>query len=148
MDKGLSRRQRILSPLLFKEAFDQNQKHHGHFFALWRRHGEDATQRLGVVASKRTFPRAVDRNRAKRLLREAFRLNRWRLTAPDDIILLARAPILDAKRQKVEKDLRRVFKNARLTTSATMSIDVAEVGEVVILKSNIPHGFKGDHLSD
>jgi len=114
VDRGLSRRQRILSPLLFREAFDRGRRHHGVFFTLWQRPGEDASRRLGVVASKRTFPRAVDRNRAKRLLREAFRLNRWRLTTTDDIVLLARGQILKVKRPTVERDLKRVFKNAHL----------------------------------
>ena len=114
VDRGLSRRQRILSPLLFKEAFDGGRQHRGRFLVLWQRHGEGAAQRLGVVASKRTFPRAVDRNRAKRLLREAFRLNRWRLNTADDIVLLARGQILKVKRQTVEKDLRKVFQSAHL----------------------------------
>ena len=33
-----------------------------------------------ISVSKRTFKRAVDRNRLKRLIREAYRLNRYRLT--------------------------------------------------------------------
>ena len=60
---------------------------------LWHRTGEDADLRLGVVASKRTFRRAVDRNRAKRLLREVFRLNRHRFTGAVDVVLVARARI-------------------------------------------------------
>ena len=115
VDRGLSRQQRILSPLVFRDAFDNGTSLGGRFLVLWRRKAEDAEQRLGVVAAKRTFPRAVDRNRAKRLLREAFRLNRWRMTTRDDIVLLARGKILRAKRQDVEKDLLNVFKNAHIS---------------------------------
>jgi ribonuclease P protein component len=42
--------------------------------------------RLGLIVPKRVFPRAVDRNRMKRLLRELFRAHQARLGSRDILI--------------------------------------------------------------
>ncbi len=52
--------------------------------------GSPPHRRLGVIASKRVGP-AVVRNRAKRLLREIFRLNQESLPKNCDVVLVARA---------------------------------------------------------
>ena len=53
--------------------------------------------KYGITATKRTFRHAVQRNRAKRLLRVWLRLNE-NLMAPDtDYVFIARGAILDAK---------------------------------------------------
>jgi ribonuclease P protein component len=44
------------------------------------------TPRLGLIVPKRILPRAVDRNRVKRLLREWFRGNQARLGSRDVLI--------------------------------------------------------------
>lgn len=42
--------------------------------------------RLGLIVPKRVFPRAVDRNRMKRVLRELFRTQQSRLGSRDILI--------------------------------------------------------------
>ena len=62
--------------------------------------------RLGFVVPKRLLPRAVDRNRAKRLLRDWFRRNQTVLIGQD---LLVR---LSSRRSQLESlvgDLKRAF---------------------------------------
>jgi ribonuclease P protein component len=48
--------------------------------------------RLGIIASSRVAPRAVDRNRVKRMAREEFRVARRRLGGLDVIVQLRRRP--------------------------------------------------------
>ena len=49
-----------------------------------------AHARIGIIAAKRIAPRAVDRNRAKRLVREMFRATRHRLSGIDVVVQLRR----------------------------------------------------------
>jgi len=57
----------------------------------------------GVVASRRTFRRSVDRSRAKRLLRESYRLNRFRFCGKVDVVLVAKHDILNVTSRRSAK---------------------------------------------
>lgn len=50
--------------------------------------------RLGIVVAKKQLPRAVDRNRAKRLLREAFRACPEAFPEGWDVVLVARRSLI------------------------------------------------------
>ena len=117
-DCRLGRSRRLRGADAFREAFARGARVQGRFLVLWTRRGEGASLRLGVVAAKKTFRRAVDRSRAKRLLREAFRLNRWRLAGDVDVILVARSAILKVGRRAVEQDLLAAAAKAGIFTPA------------------------------
>ena len=98
----------------YKAVFAEKRSFYGQTLTIWVARMPDAGRRAGVIVSKRNFHRAVDRNRAKRLMREAFRLCRHRLEPGVDVILIARSGIADKKCPDVMKDLERVCCRARV----------------------------------
>jgi ribonuclease P protein component len=62
------------------------------YFIVFVRPNGLSMARLGIIASKRIAPRAVDRNRAKRVVREAFRILRHGLGGRDIVVQLRRRP--------------------------------------------------------
>jgi ribonuclease P protein component len=77
------------------------------------RHGQPL--RLGVVTPKSVGP-APDRSRARRLMREAFRLNQQRLKQPLSLVLVARQSIVGNGLAEVERDFLNLMRAARLLT--------------------------------
>jgi len=75
------------------------------------------TSRLGVVTSKK-IGGAVARSRARRLMRECFRLHQRDLVRPVDLVLVARPSIAGKKLSDVENDLMQVLRQARLELPA------------------------------
>ena len=73
----------------------------------------------GLVATKRTFRHAVDRNRAKRLLRDWIYHNRHLLRDDMDYIFIARSAILDASRSDGREALRKALRYLMVTAYVT-----------------------------
>ena len=80
---------------------------------FWRRRGAGAALRLGVVASRKVGG-AVQRARAKRRLRSAYRLNRHRFRGDCDVVLIARAALLAASWDALNEELLRLAAAAGL----------------------------------
>ena len=85
----------------------------GCLIANWRKLPAEGSSRLGVVTSGK-IGNAVVRNRARRLLREAFRVHQHDLTQPIDLVLVARASITDKGFEGVEKDFLTTLRKAGL----------------------------------
>ena len=79
----------------------------------WRVLPSGHLSRVGVVTGRKIGPATV-RNRARRLMREAFRLHQNELTAPVDMILVARSSIVTKRRQDVERDFLAALRQVRL----------------------------------
>ncbi len=69
--------------------------------------------RIGVITGRK-MGNAVARARARRLLREAFRVHQEELTQTVDLVLVARPSIVGKHFQDVERDLLEAFRRGRL----------------------------------
>ncbi len=95
----------------YKRVFDRGRSIKGRLLVAWRFSSPDADRMAGVVVSKKTFHDAVDRNRAKRLMREAYRLLVKEDSAPEQTewVFIARREIGSRTCVDVQKEMRWVF---------------------------------------
>ena len=97
---------RLIAHALFERVFAEGREAPGRYLVVWVSRAPESGRRLGVVATKRTFHDAVDRNRAKRLIRESFRRLQHDFTdEPWDLVVLARRRILEVMQPQVQEDL-------------------------------------------
>jgi len=85
----------------------------GCLVANWNKLPDGAAPKLGVVTSRK-IGGAVQRARARRLLRESFRLHQHEFTQPVELILVARNSIAGKKFVEVEKDFLATLRRAGL----------------------------------
>ena len=85
----------------------------GCLIANWQRLPAGSPSRLGVVTARR-IGGAVVRNRARRLLRESFRVHQHDLAVPVDLVLVARPSIARKGFADVERDFLTTLRKARM----------------------------------
>jgi ribonuclease P protein component len=121
LDRCLSVKHRLTRSSLFSETFSQNKKWVGRFMVLWRRSGESASLRLGVVTSKKVHLRANKRNFARRRMREAYRNLRPYFSGDFDVILVGRRAILSADWNDILRELLKLAKKADLISTENLN---------------------------
>ena len=85
----------------------------GCLIANWHKLPEGSAPKLGVVTSKKIGDAPV-RSRARRLLRESFRLHQHEFSQPVELVLVARNSIAGRTFAQVEKDFLAALKRANL----------------------------------
>lgn len=108
----LPKENRLRKPGEFRRVYENGKRFEGRFITVFIKPSETAFQRLGITASKKISTKAHDRNRAKRLLREAFRLSRAELNELDtkfDWVLNARRSLLRVKLEKPLEEFRQII---------------------------------------
>jgi len=111
---GLGRAMRIKQSRDFDRLRREGQRlTNGCLVANWQRLPAEAHSRLGVITSGK-IGNAVVRSRARRLLREVFRVHQHELAQPVDLVLVARQSLVTKGFEAVEKDFLTTLRKAGL----------------------------------
>lgn len=86
--------ERIRDPKDFRRAFDRKRSVSDALIIVYGVENGLDYPRLGISVGRKRVRKATDRNRVKRLLREAFRLNKANLPAGVDLVVVPRGPAL------------------------------------------------------
>ncbi len=120
LDRRLSAKHRLVQSSLFTETFAQKKRWVGRYMVLWRRSGENASLRLGVITSKKISLRANQRNRARRHLREAYRNLRPYFSGEFDVLLIGRRNILGADWKDILREMLKLAQRAKLISDENL----------------------------
>lgn len=91
--EGLPPEHRVRKRRDFEKAYEEGEKVLMPEFALFARPNGLQHSRLGITTTRK-LGKAVKRNRARRLVREAYRTHRDRLPRGLDLVFVVRAPLL------------------------------------------------------
>ena len=113
---GFRPHERIRRRAEFQQVYERGARAHGRYLTVFVLAGAGPAGRLGIAATRK-LGGAVERNRAKRLIREVFRRNK---IAPGyDIVVVPKRELLDASLTALETEYRHtVGQSLRRRTSA------------------------------
>ena len=109
VSQALPKRRRLRARSEFQKVYAEGQRYDGRLLAAFLRRNDVTEHRLGVTASTKAIGKSVDRNRAKRLLRELFR------RSSADLMALQQTYdwVLNAKRSLLVSDEEHRFREFR-----------------------------------
>ena len=102
----------------FRRLYHRGVSTAGRHLVLYCRRNRLGYNRLGLTVSAK-LAGAVQRNRIKRLFREAYRLNEDKFADGIDLVLVARARAVGATYQEIEKSLLRALQENKNAAART-----------------------------
>ena len=107
----MPKRCRLRARAEFQAVYTAGRRYDGRLMAAFLRKNDLPVHRLGVTASTKAIGKSVDRNRARRLLREVFRRSRSDLNALGqqyDWVINAKRSLLSANEELRFREFRRI----------------------------------------
>ena len=114
---ALSQRARLRNSTDFRSVYENGRRFDGRLMTVFILPNEFGQHRLGITASRKMSRLAVKRNRAKRLIREAFRQSAAEmqsLRASYDWVFNTRRALLEVKAGAVLEELRGLIARLKL----------------------------------
>lgn len=84
------------------------------FARLFIKMGDNLNPRIGIAVSSKTFKKATDRNRAKRLVAQALQSTYYRLPTTVNIVALPKQGVLEVKSGDLILDLASCLRNEKI----------------------------------
>ena len=90
----------------YKRIYNRGKSSVGSFLVTYAAKKSYGEIRFGITTSKKVG-KAVDRNRARRVIRESFRLLEGEIAQPVDLVFVARSRACHVKCQAVQKEMKK-----------------------------------------
>ena len=101
MDQRFSKKERLRKRKEFQHVFDNGERYGNNQLKIYAMSNGNSVSRLGLVVGRK-FGNSPRRNRFKRILREAYRLNKSLLNNGVDIVVIPRPGLTELTLNAVE----------------------------------------------
>jgi ribonuclease P protein component len=103
IDERFRKADRILKRGDFRSVYENGRKMQAKYFTGFVLANSLGRPRIGITATRK-FGSSLARNRARRLVREVFRKNKWRIPRGVDIVINVKSNLAGASYQELESD--------------------------------------------
>lgn len=115
---GFSRQEKVKKKQEFKAVFDAGRRYSNNLISIVFNNRlvvskQNSPRRLGIIASRKVG-NAVQRNRLKRFIREAFRINKQAFKEPVDVVVILKPAAREAAREALQTGFLELCKKAHL----------------------------------
>jgi len=102
MDQGFSKKERLRKRKEFQLVFDKGERFGNNQLKIYALSNGNTVSRLGLVVGRK-FGNSPRRNRFKRILREAYRLNKNLLSNGVDIVVIPKPGLTELTLNAIEE---------------------------------------------